>query len=301
MQIDVSELDRLSCELNNVMESARKLPSLEKAVEEMLSKIKPILYKGGTTGDDIKDICILVYGKDYSQPFEKMHHIRNILKQKKNEYLLINTFGDDYLRQIDTSDPDGYRYKILPFSVTAIGIISDEPLTAGERLNRFRPFLKLNFQNGKYIIHHSAKVYQIVDAIHSKNTKVIDEGLLHLRNGSEEYKEGEIRGKHRTYWRIPLVILRKADSNSSDIIEYKVNAGKFYNNPLLPQEQLTTAFALYAGDKDVLPHLAETEKIPIETLYEHLLLWQNPNKLVNNLSNNAPQHMPNDFNIIKLV
>jgi hypothetical protein len=101
------------------------------------------------TGDPLKDLSIFKFGKEFKDNYDQIVHLREMLKNAVNEFILIHDTSYNLL--INELNERDRCY--IPFRVAALGIINSNPLEVGYEydITGDKYYFKLRFQNGAYI------------------------------------------------------------------------------------------------------------------------------------------------------
>lgn len=142
-------------ELIEKFEALKKdLAPAEEKLNEELKKIKQQIIdraraRTSFTGDQIKDLCIFKFGREFRENFEQLVALNNILKKHTGEFILIHDTSYNLLINVLKETDRCY----IPFRVAALGIIDEKPLDTGYEhdITGDRYYLKLRFKDGAYI------------------------------------------------------------------------------------------------------------------------------------------------------
>ena len=155
--------------LDTLVEEANKAISISKELEmkrdEELNNIKGSLNNGATTGDELLDLSIVTFGKDFRDLHQKLGNLREILNQRNGEYITIIQRETDIVKCIDREHIGEYNYNPIHFQVRGIGVLANNPLTVGRVKDNGYYFLKINFKDGEYIVIIPPRVKEIMNAI----------------------------------------------------------------------------------------------------------------------------------------
>lgn len=142
-------------ELIEKFESLKKdLAPAEEKLNDELKKIKQQIIdraraRTSFTGDQLKDLCIFKFGREFKENFEQLVTLNNILKKSAGEYILIHDTSYNLL--INALKETDRCY--IPFRVAALGLIDINPLDIGYEydITGDKYYLKLRFKDGAYI------------------------------------------------------------------------------------------------------------------------------------------------------
>lgn len=136
-------------------ESLKKdLAPAEESLKDELRKIKQQIIdraraRTSFTGDELKDLCIFKFGREFKENFEQLVTLNNILKKSAGEFVLIHDTSYNLLVNAIKETDRCY----IPFRVAALGILDNKPLDVGYEydITGDKYYLKLRFKNGEYI------------------------------------------------------------------------------------------------------------------------------------------------------
>lgn len=227
---------------------------------------------GEAATDELSVLCTNEFGDDSGKHYGNLLNLRDVLQKRSGQYFMIRDWGVDWvdMPSLETID---HNLIDMPFPVMGIGMLFENPLTTGlaeyicfdenpsDHLFPFTPrtrnryFLKVNFEDGKYILIQPEYRWKQL----RKN-----ENPIELRQGSNGYKEGlkgtYKKGVFRPYWFLWPFKLEGAEIGSEPMIECKGKGAK--------------RFAIYAGNDQALSQLNIGEPLPIQELYERVKLKQ---------------------------
>ncbi len=142
-------------ELIEKFEALKKdLAPAEEKLNEELKRIKQQVIdraraRTSFTGDQLKDLCIFKFGREFKENFEQLVALNNSLKKHTGEFILIHDTSYNLLINVLKETDRCY----IPFRVAALGIIDEKPLDTGYEhdITGDRYYLKLRFKDGAYI------------------------------------------------------------------------------------------------------------------------------------------------------
>jgi hypothetical protein len=245
-------------------------------VEEMLnaelSKIRlQILERARArtsfTGDPLKDLSIFKFGKGFSENYEQLVNLKNLLINFAGEFILIHDTSFNLLvNELNETDRC-----YIPFRVAALGIIDSNPLDVGYEhdLAGDKYYLKLRFKNGDYIreleIREQGKADKWLNIIptfrgrgevyteqteslklvlQTEDDKSSDDYIRHM------YTDGKWEKKiKKPYWRVApdKFNINETKITSEPVIE-------IFEKQAFPLKAHKT-FALYIGNEEVTKRL----------------------------------------------
>jgi hypothetical protein len=218
------------------------------------------------TGDPLKDLSIFKFGNNFKDNYDQLVHLREMLKNAANEFILIH--DTSYHLLINKLKERDRCY--IPFRVAALGIIDSNPLEVGYEYDIAgdKYFLKLRFQNGAYIRELDVKEedrldkwFNIIPTFRGRGESYTENAeLLTLVTPGEDYEssddyirhlyiEGEWEEKpkpKKPYWRIAP---NKFDTNAVKIGAEPVI--EIIEKQEFPEKE-NKMFALYVGNQEVM-------------------------------------------------
>lgn len=113
------------------------------------------------TGDQLKDLSIFIFGKEFLENYKQLIALKDILKNAKGEFILIHDTSYNLLINVLKEADRCY----IPFRVAALGIIDDNPLDVGYEhdITGDKYYLKLRFHLGAYIRELEIKEHGTLD------------------------------------------------------------------------------------------------------------------------------------------
>lgn len=223
------------------------------------------------TGDPLKDLSIFKFGKDFKNNYRQLVHVREMLKNAANEFILIHDTSYNLL--VNELNERDRCY--IPFRVAALGIIDSNPLEVGYEhdISGDKYYLKLRFQNGAYIreldVKEEGKLdkwLNIIPTFRGREESYTEttEPLI-LVTPEEDYKssddyvrhlymEGEWEAKpkpkpKKPYWRIA--------PNTFDTTALKIGPEpviEVIEKQEFPEREYKV-FALYIGNQEIMVRL----------------------------------------------
>jgi hypothetical protein len=221
------------------------------------------------TGDQLKDLSIFEFGKEFKENYDQLLRLKDILKKCKAQFILVHDTSYNLL--INELDETDRCY--IPFRVAALGFVDSDPLEVGYEADIAgdQYYLKLRFQDGAYIRELEVKEQgkldkwlSIIPTFRGRGEAYTEETeQLKLVESLRDYKSSEDYIRHiytdvytetereikpkpkKPYWRIApdkfdVSKVEIGSDNSIEIFERKEFPEKEYK-----------AFALYIGNDAV--------------------------------------------------
>ena len=219
------------------------------------------------TGDPLKDLSIFKFGKGFTENYEQLLNLKNILENAAGEFILIHDTSFNLLvNELNETDRC-----YVPFRVAALGAIDINPLEVGYEhdLAGDKYYLKLRFRNGAYIREleikergKADKWLNIIPAFRGRGEVYTEKTeSLKLVLQTEDYKssddyvrhmytdgEGEKKQK-KPYWRIA-----PDKFNTSEVKIVSDPVVEIFEKQDFPIKANKT-FALYIGNEEVTKRL----------------------------------------------